>query len=356
MKSSSLFFLSLLILFSACHNNSSNNNNSDNIESSVIATGQMPNAVVDKSGTIHLVFGSGDSILYSYSSDKGKTFSSPSLIAELPKLTAAHTRGPQIAATSSGIVVTACNNPGDIFSYQKDRSGKWIPTGRINDVDTMAKENLMALAADGDLVVAVWLDLRNKSNQIVGAKSVDGGKTWLKNQLVYASPDTTVCGCCKPAVAVKGNNVYVMFRNWLKGNRDLYLVQSSDAGNSFAQAQKLGTGSWALNGCPMDGGGLAINKNGIPETVWNRKGEIYACEPGKQETDLGKGRNCSIETVNGKNVYAWINDNDVIIKKSQSMEKNLGKGQLPIIKAVNNEHILCIWENDKQIHKAILEL
>jgi hypothetical protein len=57
--------------------------------------------------------------------------------------------------------------------------------------------------------------------------------------MIYASPDTTVCECCKPSVAMKGNSVYVMFRNWLNGNRDLYLIQSSDNGNTFRQVQKI---------------------------------------------------------------------------------------------------------------------
>jgi hypothetical protein len=326
------------------------------VSSTTIAAGQMPNVTNDNSGNIHLVYGNGDSILYSYSSDRGKTFSAPALISVLPKLAASHTRGPQVAATSNGLSVTACNNLGDIFSFTKDQSGKWSQTARVNDVDTVAKENLMALDADGNNAFAVWLDLRDKHNKIFGAKSTDGGKTWLKNIMVYASPDTTVCECCKPSVAVKGNKVFVMFRNWLNGNRDLYLIQSSDGGNTFDKAQKLGNGSWALNGCPMDGGSVVIDKNGNPETVWNRKGTIYACEPGKEEMKVGEGKNCTMETVNGKNVYAWVENGNIIVKKPQGMTKNLGKGHLPVIKAVNNEHIICIWENDKQIHKAILEL
>ena len=327
-----------------------------NVASTTIAAGQMPNIVKDRSGNIHLVYGNGDSILYSYSSDRGKTFSTPSLISVLPKLAASHTRGPQIAATSSGLSVTACNDLGDIFSFIKDQSGHWTQTARVNDMDTVAKENLMALSADGDNAFAVWLDLRDRHNKIFGARSFDGGKSWSKNIMVYASPDTTVCECCKPSVAVNGNNVYVMFRNWLNGNRDLYLIQSSDGGNTFSQAQKLGKGSWALKGCPMDGGNVVIDKNGYPETVWNRKGTIYACEPGKEEKKLGEGRSCTMESVNGKNVYAWVEDGNVIVMKPMGMKKNLGKGQLPILKAVNNEHVLCVWENDKQIHKAVLEL
>jgi hypothetical protein len=346
-----LLFLILTSLFflSACQDEKTN------IGSTSIAAGQMPNVVKDNSGNFHLVYGHGDSIMYSYSSG-GRTFSTPVLVSILPKLAASHMRGPQVAATADDLIVTACNDLGDIFSFSKSQSGKWIQSGRVNDIDTVAKENLMALAANEKNAFAVWLDLRNKRNQIYGARSTDGGKIWSKNFLIYASPDTTVCECCKPSVKIKGNDVYVMFRNRLNGNRDMYLIHSSDGGLTFGSAQKLGIGSWALNGCPMDGGGIAVNNNGSPETVWNRKGLIYACEAGKEEKEVGKGRSCTIEAVNGKNVYAWVEGGEIIVLKPRGMKKNLGKGQLPIIKAINNEHILCIWENDKQIRKAVVEL
>jgi hypothetical protein len=83
---------------------------------------------------------------------------------------------------------------------------------------------------------------------------------------------------------------------------------------------------------------------------------IYASEPGKEEHKLGEGKDCTIESVNGKNVYAWVEDGEVIILKPRGTKKNLGKGHLPVIKAVNNEHILCVWENGKQIHRVIVEL
>jgi hypothetical protein len=136
----------------------------------------------------------------------------------------------------------------------------------------------------------------------------------------------------------------------------LYLIQSPDNGNTFGQAQKLGNGSWALNGCPMDGGGIVIDNSGKAQTVWNRREMIYTSEAGKEERELGKGKNCTIESVNGKNVYAWVEDGDIIVLNPGRMRKNLGKGQLPVIKATNNEHILCVWENAEQIHAAIVEL
>ena len=147
-----------------------------------------------------------------------------------------------------------------------------------------------------------------------------------------------------------------MFRNHLHGNRDLHLIQSNNGGNSFGEAQQLGKENWALNGCPMDGGGVVINNNGTPETVWRRKDSIYACQPGQAEVAVGEGRGCTIESVNGKNVYAWTEKGEVIIRKPQGMKVNLGKGQLPLIKSINNEHILCVWENDKQVHAQIVSL
>ena len=147
-----------------------------------------------------------------------------------------------------------------------------------------------------------------------------------------------------------------MFRNWLLGNRDLYLIQSTDAGNTFGQAKKLGNGSWELNGCPMDGGGLAVNKNDEIQTVWRRKGKVYAAMPGMPEKEIGEGRGCTVETVNGKNVYAWTENGEVILIKPQGERKVLGKGMLPVLKALNDEHIICVWENEKEIHASVLEL
>ncbi len=35
---------------------------------------------------------------------------------------------------------------------------------------------------------------------------------------------------------------------------------------------------------------------------------------------------------------------------------NLGKGSLPILKAINNDKVICVWENENEIHTAVLSL
>ena len=147
-----------------------------------------------------------------------------------------------------------------------------------------------------------------------------------------------------------------MFRNLLKGNRDLYLIQSVDEGYSFRQAKKLGTGSWKLNACPMDGGGLAVDQSGNPETVWRREEKIYASAPGEPEKEIGEGRGCSIETVNNKNIYAWTENGNVVVLKPGGLKVDLGKGSLPLLKALNENQVVCVWENDKQIIGAVVDL
>jgi len=343
-------FFALMFFFSACKSNG------NEAHESVIANGQMPAITSDKQNALHLTYGSGDSLMYMTSTDQGKTFSAASLIAVVPELAASHTRGPQIAVTTTGLVLTACDATGNIFSFVKKETAQWKQSTRVNDLDTVAKENLMSLSAEGNLVFAVWLDLRDKHNKIFGAKSIDGGNTWSKNMMIYAWPDTTVCECCKPSVLVKGNNVYIMFRNWLDGNRDLYLIQSSDAGDRFGEAVKLGNGSWKLDGCPMDGGALVAAGDGAVQTVWNRKGKVYASAPGHPEKELGEGRGCTMESVNGKNVYAWVEKGEVMVLNPMGERIRLGKGQLPVLKSIDNKNVLCLWEDKKQIHKAIVEL
>ncbi len=351
MNKIGLAFLAIFLLASCSQKQTKN------ATDRIITKGQMPDIAKEKDDKLHLVFGTGDSIMYAYSSDHGYSFSKPELIAVLSGVYAFATRGPQVAVTDKSIVVTAATSKGDIFSFYKTNGGKWTQGQRVNDIDTVAKEGLTALSADGENAFAVWLDLRgNKKNKIYGAASTDGGKTWSANKMIYTSPDTTVCECCKPSVVVKGSNVFVMFRNWLNGNRDMYVIKSVDGGATFGKAQKLGEGSWKLNGCPMDGGGLSVNEKGEVQTVWRRHGKIYFAAPGEPEKAIGTGKGCTIETAENKNFYAWTENGKIVLTDAQGKKKIIGEGSGPVLKALNDQQVLCVWENEKEIHGAVVEL
>ena len=55
----------------------------------------------------------------------------------------------------------------------------------------------------------------------------------------------------------------------------MYIATSRDGGRSFASAAKLGSKSWLLKACPMDGGAVAVNGAGEFAAVWRRDREIF---------------------------------------------------------------------------------
>lgn len=93
-----------------------------------VAKGKMQCITTDKSNNVYIVYGKGDSVMYLSSTDKGKTFSKPSLVGNLPGLFASAMRGPQIAATSEGLIVSACTNKGSL----KDKNiYAWPENGEV---------------------------------------------------------------------------------------------------------------------------------------------------------------------------------------------------------------------------------
>jgi hypothetical protein len=207
----------------------------------------------------------------------------------------------------------------------------------------------MGLTADKqDNFYAVWLDMRTgKHNQVYFSNLYGNANRWSTNFLLYRSPDGHVCECCKPNVYAEGNNVAVMFRNWLDGSRDLYLMQSHDKGQSFEKAQKLGEGTWKLNGCPMDGGGVAIDPAGVAHTAWQRLGTIYFCRPGEQEQALGMGRTCSIATDGNATVVAMqTGDTLKLIRPQQQATTIVGNGSFLQSMPLSDNSVLCVWEQD----------
>ncbi len=320
--------------------------------------GKMPALFADERGTLHLTFGRSDTIFYAAAADGGLSFTKPIAAGVLPDLVAGAKRGPQVAANSQAIVITAVNRAGNLFAYRLDRShGTWQAGGSLNDVPDVAKEGFQGLAVGGDGTFhAAWLDLRNdRHNKIMGSTSTDGGRTWKANRVLYRSPDSTVCECCQVSVAAQGQHVYVQFRNFLNGSRDLHLLHSADWGRSYAPAQKLGQGTWQLNACPMDGGRVALGAGGRPFTVWRREGTVYFCEPGQPEQAVAEGRNCTLTATTDGPLLAWESRGTLFVKSPRSEAVAVGEGQLPSLAATRTSAV-CAWEQNGQVMVARLPL
>ncbi|AKD53785.1 sialidase/neuraminidase family protein [Spirosoma radiotolerans] len=320
-----------------------------------VGAGHLPVLVADTKGQVHIVYGLDSTIYYAVASQTPDQFNPPMAVAKLPHLVAGAKRGPQLAVTERYVVITAVNQMGDLFAYSLDRQrGRWSAAVRINDIAEVAKEGFQAVtgASDGTFH-AVWLDLRqDKANKIVMATSPDGGRTWSANQVVYRSPSGSVCECCKVSIAANQSDVYIQFRNWLNGSRDLYLAHSTNGGTSFGSVQKLGSGTWKLNACPMDGGAVSLSPTGQPFTVWRRENTLYTCRPGEPEQAIGTGRNVTTATDSVGRALAWNEGNLVWLKLDNREPIRLGTGQMPSVALVNG-FAICAWEADGQVVSAV---
>ncbi len=293
-----------------------------------IGPGEQPQLSADAKGIIRLVYGREGKIFYSTSSDNATSFSKPTLVGEVNEMHLGMTRGPQLASSRDYSIVTAMDKKGNIHSFQLNhKTNKWSRIKNVNDVEGSAPEGLMSVTADeSNVFYAVWLDLRRDKSNTIAFSTLAKSGSWSKNRIIYKSPDKTVCECCKPSVAVKGRNVSLMFRNWIDGSRDLYVINSPDGSVTFGNATKLGNGTWKLNGCPMDGGGILIDKNNIVHTVWQREGVVYYNQQGQPENRIASGRGCNLF---GKETpfMTWQAGGQIFGQPLNGNKMNIGEGR-----------------------------
>lgn len=309
---------------------------------------------------VGVVYGAGNAIYFAAFTDSGATFRPPVLVSSTGHLSLGMHRGPRVAYTPQGIVVSAIvgeqgkGRDGDLLAWRsKDGGNSWSEPARVNDVTGSAREGLHAMAFGGDdTLFAAWLDLRGKGTRIYGTISKDGGATWSGNRLVYASPSGTVCQCCHPSVAVDTSGaILVMFRNALEGSRDLYLARSEDGGKTFDDARKLGLGTWKLEACPMDGGGLAVDQKGRVTTIWRREETLFVSDGDPRERSLGSGRNpTTVATQTG--VYAgWTEGKAVLVRKPGTAQPEIVSedGGFPSSVALPDGSVVMAWESKGSI-------
>lgn len=323
-----------------------------------LAAGSQPEISVDAKGIIHIVYGVKNAnereLYYMFSGDGGKSYSKPALLGNFPQMGLGMGRGPQLTTTKDYTVVTVGDHHGNLYAMRSSHAiNQWSTPVRVNDADTTAKEALSGISAGKDnLVYTAWLDTRLGNNNLYGSLSKDGGLTWGKNRLIYKGEQKGICDCCKPSVAMGQNGVLdVMFRNKLDGARNMYVISSKDNGGHFDKAQKLGTGDYMIDGCPMDGGDLSADASGRVTTVWRRQMDVYMAEPSKPEVKLGSGRTPVILQTSDGPVVAWNQDGTIQFRRPDGGETlPLAKGQFPkLALGPDQDRVFCVYELNGQI-------
>lgn len=303
---------------------------------------------------VAMVFGSGDSVWFARSTDNGKSFSEPVKVGALPKMALGRHRGPRVAISGKAILVSAIEVQNDLYCWRSTDGGRtWSKPVVVNDRPTSAREGLHAMAADADGHVAmIWLDDRTPPNgkKLYGAFSHDAGATWSKNVLLYQSPSGSICECCHPSLVAMGLGEFAaMWRNSLDGSRDLYVMRIRN-GQPASETVKQGTGTWKLNACPMDGGGLALH-NGEVWSAWRREHDVYLAQPSKPEIKLGPGENVAL-AANNKGAYViWSNAQGIqaVVPGAAVPQQLAPAGGFPSVVALPDGSVLAAWEENDSI-------
>ena len=132
-----------------------------------------------------------------------------------------------------------------------------------------------SIALRGDILYAVWYDVRNGNADVYFAKSADGGRTFSSNKKI--NDDVTKEVQYKPSIGVDTDGtIYVAWRDGRKGNADIFFARSTNDGKTFSRNVRLNDDRGvAYQGNPT----LAVNSKGVVAVAWsdarNGKDDIY---------------------------------------------------------------------------------
>lgn len=317
----------------------------------------QPQLAVGTAGDIHVVFGKGNAVYHTASAD-GRKFSVPVKVGELEKLALGRRRGPRVAVSDGLVLVTAISHAdGNFHTWTSaDKGQSWQEGESLNSKDGTAGEGMHALAGDGrGHVVVAWAAKRAGGMEERDRVSHDGGKTWGPEESVYSSPSGSICPCCVPNVAISSKGqVAVMWRNSLEGSRDLH-VAFREGDQPFSPGMKLGDGTWKIEGCPMDGGGLAFSPMGQRFAVWRREKAVYASSYTYREKLLSEDASQPVVAFAGDTpIILWESGGNLMMKQGEEAPAKFAEGG-KFASIVGQKNGACIvWEGTTGEGKTLL--
>jgi hypothetical protein len=264
--------------------------------------GIQPQAILDRAGTLHLLYYLGDhlhgDLFYVKSSDLGATWSLPLRVNSEPgtAIAAGTIRGGELAIGKNGRLHVAWNGssnaaPSGPLNPESGQRGAPMLYSRLNDSHTgfEPERNLMTrtFGLDGggtvaaDLAGHVYVSWHGKTpgaakgeagRQVWIAESNDDGKTFAAERPAW-NEYTGACGCCGMAIFADSKGVVrALYRSATENvHRDIYLLTAPRGSRTF-EGRKLDT--WNINACPMSSMDFAQAGDKV-EGAWETAGHVY---------------------------------------------------------------------------------
>lgn len=254
-------------------------------------------------GTLWLAWMAGGQVSVASSKDAGRTFSPPVQVTrERLNLDWGPDARAKIVVDRGGNIAVAFSifrdeafNGQVLYSRSSDEGKTFAPLQPITANNESQRFEAIGLSPDGALFAA-WLDKRNRvpaqqsgkkydGAGLFFATSKDGGATYSEAQL---ATDNT-CECCRLGLAFDhSGHPVIVFRNIFEGSiRDHAVVTFTDQG-APGPVYRVSQDEWQIAACPHQGPSLSIAPDGTYHVTWYtngkvRKGLFYA-----QSHDGGK--------------------------------------------------------------------
>ena len=109
----------------------------------------------------------------------------------------------------------------EIYSKRSEDGGStWGPDVRLTRAPGLSLRP--SIAASGRNVHVVWSDGRDGTIQVYAKRSADGGATWGPDERLTHAAGNPLDDVLRPAVAVSGGSVYVIWTDRRDGNAEIY--------------------------------------------------------------------------------------------------------------------------------------
>lgn len=226
-----------------------------------------------------------------YSTDLGKTFSTPVIInSESQRIKVSGENRPGISVDRSGriYVIYAAEGAQPVaiyFSVSTDNGNSFSVPAPLSDQASEANsyQGRLALNSSGQAYV-FWHDERNRTNwqQLGNAiyyTIIDGSSSV---NFVSRKISDTLCDCCRISAAFDSNGQPVLFARFIYpgGIRDHGLIKTITDGKQ-PQEWRVTFDQWQIEACPEHGPAIAISDDDRYHIAWftqgsNRQGLFYA--------------------------------------------------------------------------------
>jgi hypothetical protein len=255
-----------------------------NCQKIAVICGKTVTSAFAPNGDFWRVWSQQDNIYYQISPDNGQNFGIAKVVA-IPKekISARNENRPKIAFDSKQGVYLSWATPrekkytADVrYSYSSDYGKTFSTPITVNDDGLLTGHsfNEMVVNDENDVSI-VWLDGRLKQRKDAGNGSAifiaSGNMTKTTSQFVNQEVVNGTCVCCRLAVDYnQQGKLAILWRHIYGDNiREFAITTLGEQSTPY----QVSHDHWKINGCPHQGGALSIAKDNRYHMVWYNQGD-----------------------------------------------------------------------------------